>query len=135
MQIRSDSPISLPRGIVLIVVLIAIGSLSRIEAQAAENLDELRSMWDSKDYANLVPKLKAYREQENGKRLEVDYMLAASVCQNPLKHELGIKWFRRLLFNYKRELTDEKSRHPVNQCASRQDLSRTLPKCTWGIRC
>jgi hypothetical protein len=121
MQIRSDSPIALARIIILIVGLIAIGSLSRSEAQEAESLDELRKMWNSReewnsqDYANFVPKLEAYRKQENGKRLEVDYMRAASLCRNPLKNELGKKRFLRLLYNYKRELTDEKHRQIVEE--------------------
>lgn len=66
----------------------------------ASNYQQARDYWQSEDYKNAIDVLMTVRKEPFGKRVDVDYMLATSLCRYKDFHGLGRKYLTRMLRVY-----------------------------------
>lgn len=73
----------------------------------ADSMDELVSRWRIPDYAGVLPQLVEYRKTPYGRNVQVDYMIATSLCRldDDDSLALGKKFFLRIMAAY--ELSPE----------------------------
>lgn len=71
----------------------------------ASNYQKARDYWQNENYENAIDALMTVRKEPFGKRVDVDYMLATSLCRYQDFHELGRKYLTRMLRVY--PLSDE----------------------------
>ncbi len=104
---------SILTAIIIGLLLLAAPSL------LAVTMDDLFSRWQLPDYPGVLPQLVDYRKTPYGRNLQVDYMIATSLCRlgDDASLGLGQKFFRRILAAY--ELTPE----------NRQQIEREFSRC------
>lgn len=83
----------------------------------ADEIENLISHWRTQNYQTVLPLLIEYRLGPYGKNLQVDYMIATTLCRLPDKAELGRKFFQRILAAY--ELSKN----------NRQQINRERERC------
>lgn len=83
----------------------------------ASRLDELIAIWRIPDYPGVMPPLTEYRKGPYGRNVQVDYMIATSLCRISGGEELGQKYFQRIMAAY--ELSRE----------NRQQIEREYDRC------
>jgi len=105
-------------------VLLLVQCLVVQMVQANNELSQLRDMWNNGRYSEVLPLLITYRKGPYGRNLEVDYMIATSLCRIPDSQELGYKYFGWILANYS---LDEKSREVVEKEMRQSALSNNQP--------
>jgi hypothetical protein len=76
----------------------------------AASMDELVNRWRQPDYDGVLPLLVEYRKQSYGRNVQVDYMIATSLCRldDDEALALGQKFFLRIMAAY--ELTRQNRR-------------------------
>ncbi|MCB2184383.1 MAG: peptidoglycan-binding protein [Desulfobulbaceae bacterium] len=90
----------------LSLILPMLLSISGIATAGADTLDELVAQWRTSDYQGVMPRLIEYRLGPYGKNVQVDYMIATSLCRLPGQAELGRKYFQRILSAYELNRTN-----------------------------
>lgn len=84
--------------------LLGLLMLSSLEGLAS-NYEQANDYWQSEDYKNAIDVLRIVRNEPFGKRVDVDWMLATSLCRYRDFHGLGRKYLTRMLRVY--SLSDE----------------------------
>jgi len=74
----------------------ALGS----SAANASTLAEIKQFWVDRDYPRVITELLAFRDDIFGRNVEVDYLLATSLCRNPGDEDLGEQFFQHILQRY-----------------------------------
>lgn len=103
-------------------------------AQGQVTLAELRTQWQQHQYQAVVSQLRQYRQQPYGRNVEVDYMLATSLCQLPGSQPLAARRFDWMLQNYslapptRRAILSEQA-----SCARTASGSAGAPAPTYNI--
>ncbi len=102
------------------LIMAAMGGLfllAPLPAQAM-TMDDLINRWRSADYSGVLPQLVAYRTTPYGRNVQVDYMIATSLCRSGDAESLvlGQKFLHRILAAY--ELTAENRQQIKNEIAS-----------------
>ncbi len=95
-------------------------------ASRRDELNNLRNMWKSERYSEVLPLLISYREKPYGKNAEIDYMIVTSECRMQKFQGSSdiIEYFKWILSNYS---LDERSRNLV-EIEMRQCSSLRLPQ-------
>ena len=73
-------------------------------SSSASGLNDIRTLWYDKSYGQVITELLSFRDSEFGKTVEVDYMLATSLCRYGSDHDLGRAFLVNILRVY--ELSD-----------------------------
>jgi hypothetical protein len=91
---------------------------------SARTLNEMVDRWRISDYEGVLPQLIEYRKTPYGRNIQVDYMIATSLCRlNDLNSlALGRKFLRRMMATY--ELSME----------SRQELEGEYGRCVETVQ-
>lgn len=84
----------------LVLGLLLAGNVHTRPARAQHPLDDLRSLWRSGAYLEVIPRLVEFRKGPYGRTSELDYMLATSACRIPSMRDLGYRRFKRILYDY-----------------------------------
>jgi hypothetical protein len=73
-----------------------------VEPVCAGRIDELVEQWRIPDYSGVLPQLIEYRKRPYGRNVQVDYMIATSLCRldNDESLHLGRQFFRRIMAAY-----------------------------------
>ena len=110
-----------------------------LHAQAAlgtTELDNIRRLWHSENYVQVITELLKFRDGYFGKTVEVDYMLATSFCRHPGDEDLGRAFLSNILHVY--ELSDanrEAINNEKNACSEQiqpQQLAFLTSRSTGG---
>jgi hypothetical protein len=70
------------------------------EVGGAVKLEDIRTEWRAARYEATYRDCEVYRKQEYGKRADVYYMAATSLCRLPGRVDLGAKYMQWILANY-----------------------------------
>jgi hypothetical protein len=63
-------------------------------------VDALRADWRGGRYAEVMPRLLAFRDTPGGRFAEIDYMIATCACRQPEHQAVGRDWLARMLSVY-----------------------------------
>ncbi len=74
-------------------------------------LEDIRELWLQENYSQVISELLQFRDEDFGKTVEVDYMLATSFCRHPGDADLGRAFLLNILHVY--ELSNE-NREAIN---------------------
>ncbi|MEW9799172.1 peptidoglycan-binding domain-containing protein [Alteromonas sp. CYL-A6] len=100
----------------IVSMVLLISSISA----AASTLNGLRALWLQQEYPTVIPRLLDYRDGLFGRNVEVDYMLATSLCRNPGDDDLGRSFLGHILAVYELSTTNRVViANELNHCPER----------------
>lgn len=101
MHDRSRFFFVLKRCCLLCIIIVLIQSLWVQTVYSQDELNRVRTMWQGGLYSEVVPLLIEYRESMTyGRNLEIDYMIANSLCHIPELQKDGYDFLQYILQNY-----------------------------------